>query len=127
MIFISWNARGLGNPCSVQVLKDLVLIKRPKVDFLMETKVDSMMIEYVRSVLGFPCSFVVNSNGNSGGVALFWKDDNSIRIVSSSSNYIDAIFNFDFLGSWRFTGFYGFPKRTRRRQSWDLIQDLASH
>ncbi|KAJ9548141.1 hypothetical protein OSB04_020684 [Centaurea solstitialis] len=28
-------------------------------------------------------------------------------------------------GTWRFTGFYGFPERTRRRVSWNLLRSLA--
>ena len=27
-------------------------------------------------------------------------------------------------GVWRLTGFYGYPKRSRRRESWDLIHTL---
>lgn len=29
-------------------------------------------------------------------------------------------------GQWRLTGYYGFPERARRRNSWNLIRSLAS-
>ncbi|XP_057803521.1 uncharacterized protein LOC131018835 [Salvia miltiorrhiza] len=31
----------------------------------------------------------------------------------------------DTKGDWRFTGFYGFPERGRRRESWNLLRRLA--
>lgn len=60
-----------------------------------------------------------------GGLALMWKQVDSINIVSSSQNYIDAEINVESVVLWRLTGFYGFPKRTRRRDSWELIKSLA--
>lgn len=45
-------------------------------------------------------------------------------IKSYSRNHIDIIVQYTRLGDWRLTGFYGHPKVTRRRTSWNLIRNL---
>lgn len=70
MSSLIWNVRGLGNPRAVQILKDLVLLKRPTLVFLMETKVSSDRVKEVQRTLGFSGFFVVNSIGNNGDIAL---------------------------------------------------------
>ena len=40
MNLLSWNCRGLGNPRSVNALKEVIRIEKPKIVFLMETKLD---------------------------------------------------------------------------------------
>ena len=71
MSTICWNARGLGNPQRVQVLKDLILTKRPKIVFLMETMVGGERMQFVRNYIGFAGSYVVDNVGNKRGVLHF--------------------------------------------------------
>lgn len=64
--------------------------------------------------------------GRGGGVAVLWKDSFNCRITSYSSNYIDMEVIDDSKGVWRLTGFYGYPERERRCDSWRLLQHLSS-
>lgn len=75
MSMLSWNLRGLGNHRSVQVLKDLLHFKRPKIVFVMETKINGARLNYICDVLGFNNFFAVDSIGLSGGLGLFWNDN----------------------------------------------------
>ena len=68
---LSWNCRGLGNPCTVQELTRLVRVKAPAAVFLMETWSNEDYLEILRCKLQFSNKFVVRSNKKGGGLALF--------------------------------------------------------
>lgn len=125
MSVLSWNCRGLGNPQTIQVLRDLVNMKRPNFFFLVETFVGRSVMERVGRHVGFGRSFVVERSGHGGGIAMFWKDSVSARLLSYSNNHIDFAVKVDDLGEWRLTGFYGFPERRRRNESWNFIRSLS--
>ena len=40
-------------------------------------------------------------------MAIFWKEDFDLNIVTFSKNHIDTIVNKSKEDEWRFTGFYG--------------------
>lgn len=73
--------------------------------------------------LGCDYCFAVDCVGKGGGLALFWKDDSKLSIVSYSKGHIDAIIK-EGSGDWRFTGFYGNPKVEERKESWKLLERL---
>ena len=59
-------------------------------------------------------------------MALLWKSDFNISVVSSSLNYIDVVINASKENSWRFIGFYGFPKTHRHHDSWNMLKNLSN-
>ncbi|CAH9109059.1 unnamed protein product [Cuscuta epithymum] len=126
MSIVSWNCRGLGNLATVQVLSDLVREQKPIVIFLLETKAGYRRVNEVFCGLGFRKGQVIESAGRSGGLALYWRDEVSINILDSNQFYIDCSIRIhegdDY---WRLTGFYGIPDRGRRKESWEMLKDLA--
>lgn len=46
-------------------------------------------------------------------------------MTTNSSNYIDVKVTSVNGPSWRLIGFYGYPDSSRRRDSWDLLRNLA--
>ncbi|KAM0896908.1 hypothetical protein ACQ4PT_022902 [Festuca glaucescens] len=68
----------------------------------------------------------VSCDGLSGGLALFWTKDVSVRVLNISRSHIDVLVSGDVLGGgeWRFTGFYGEPRRQFRGDSWYLLNYL---
>lgn len=48
------------------------------------------------------------------------------KVLSSSSNHIDVEIWEKNVPSWRITGFYGFPERQRRKDSWEFLHSLAN-
>ncbi|VFQ90108.1 unnamed protein product [Cuscuta campestris] len=126
MSTLSWNCRGLGNPRTVREIVDMVSTKKPNFVFLMETKVGREHAERVRVKLGFEGLFYVDRVGLSGGLAFFWRRNNTARLHSFSRNHIDIGVNLPGLPPWRLTCFYGYPERVRHVASWNLLRDLSS-
>ena len=91
MSCLSWNCRGLGNPQTEAELADLVGKKDPTLVFLMETKVDSDVIEKLSRKMQFKNFFVVPRHNRGGGLALLWKETFAIKVLTSSDNHIDAV------------------------------------
>ncbi|XP_019164501.1 PREDICTED: uncharacterized protein LOC109160652 [Ipomoea nil] len=127
MSLLSWNCRGLGNPTAIRVLADLVRSKRPQVVLLMETFVDTQRMEPIRVQLGFEGLFVVDADRHKGGLALLWSKAVDLTVMGYSNNHIDCYVSLD-VGSptWRFTGYYGYPKRQHRRSAWQFMRQLAA-
>ncbi|XP_020206472.1 uncharacterized protein LOC109791576 [Cajanus cajan] len=125
MSFISWNCQGLGNPCAVPTLKDLIRTYHPDVIFLCETKVHARRLEDIRVALNFDSSFAVDSSGRSGGLALLWKQPYSCHLINYFPHFINVSVTHPKKPTWRLTGFYGYPERNRRKDSWDLLRYLA--
>ena len=74
MSTLSWNYHGLGNPRTVEVLKDLVRSKKPMFLFLIETLATYNTVERIRGVLSFEGLFMIDREGSSGGLTFMWKE-----------------------------------------------------
>ncbi|XP_074336841.1 uncharacterized protein LOC141674013 [Apium graveolens] len=64
--------------------------------------------------------------GDGGGLALLWKNEGGVGIKGSCNHYIDFEVACEQVGRWRYTGLYGCPERSRRRESWNMLRDLAT-
>lgn len=125
MSCISWNCHGLGNPTTVQALLDIVHSMQPNLIFLVETKLNTSRIQSVKNRIGFLGLFCVDSLGLSEDLALLWNTEINVNVLSFSKNHIDAkVTNLGDLNPWRFIGFYGYPERNKRRESWSLLKHL---
>ena len=121
---LCWICRGLGNPRTVQELSDLVRVQDPAVVFLVETWLEEARLDSIRDKLQMGHKFGVSRIHWGGGLALFWKQDIDLKVVNSSPNFIDAIFNVGKENSWRFTGFYGALETQNHHRSWSCLQQL---
>lgn len=78
----------------------------------METRMGEEHALGLRSELGFHKAIVVKSEGLSGGLALFWRQDVVVYEMSKSRSHIDVTLSCDKLntpfwrvaGSWRVQG-----------------------
>ncbi|XP_074346816.1 uncharacterized protein LOC141685620 [Apium graveolens] len=122
---ISWNYRGLGNSRAVRALGDLVKSRKPNMLFLMETLSNTDIRRKLSKKMGFEHCWSVDSQGRSGGLALMWDKSIHCEVVEADSNFIDVNILNNNVSIWRLTGFYGYPERTRRRDSWELLRCLA--
>lgn len=61
----------------------------------------------------------------NGGLAVLWKRAAQCQVDSFSSHHIDMLFMENNSVSWRLSCYYGYPERTRQRESWNLIRRLA--
>jgi len=58
----------------------LVKEKKPKLLFLMETKLKTRSMQRLKHKFGFTGLFTVDPVGRSGGLALFWLDSEEVTI-----------------------------------------------
>ena len=124
---LSWNYWGIGKPQTVRALHDMVQRYNPNLVFLIEMKVGTRRMVKVKEKIGLPNGLIIPSEGRSGGMALLWIRDMDVEIKSFSSSHIDAIVMDPISGfKWRMTGFYGNPKTSLRRGSWNLLRHLNS-
>ena len=122
---LGWNCRGLGNPRSVGVLRNIVRRWDPEVVFLSETKMRVAGMKRIKMKLGFVNGLYVQSQRKSGGLALFWRKDVNLEIKSYSRHHIDAVVAEERSGfKWRLTGFYGHPETHQRKESWRYLDTL---
>ncbi|XP_074352235.1 uncharacterized protein LOC141691391 [Apium graveolens] len=126
MNVIGWHCRGVGSSCTVRVLKEMMISHKPDILFLSETLAVSNKIEALASKLGFSNFFSVDKQGRGRGLAMFWKHNVVGNVFDSSNNHIDLVVKERNGSEWRLTGFYGYPERGRRQESWNLIRSLAS-
>lgn len=55
-----------------------------------------------------------------------WKNKGAVQIKGSCNHFIDFEVNNEQTGRWRYTGYYGYPQRIRRVDSWNLLRELSA-
>ncbi|GLT69910.1 hypothetical protein SLA2020_420220 [Shorea laevis] len=88
MSLLSWNCRGLGNSRTVRDLRQMVEEKKPRILFLMETRIRQHRMQNIRKTLGFAGMLAVDPVGTGGGLALLWRNDNEVAIQNFSLRHI---------------------------------------
>lgn len=63
--------------------------------------------------------------GECGGIAMFWKDADNVKLLSFSRSHIDVSINSIGKYSWSLKGVYGEPVRSQRHKTWDLLRNLS--
>ena len=128
MNFFVWNCRGLGNPETVRELHDIVKREVPALVFVAETKIEGRRVSDLTGRLGFEGCYPVNSDGLSGGLALFWSNKVDVTLNNFSDQHIDVSVT-NLVGDnkkWRFTGFYAKARRSEHAKSWNLLRWLKA-
>ena len=121
---VAWTCRGLGNGPTVRSLLNLQKEDDPDIYFLSKTKMDRNRIESLRWWSGMTSLVVKNCEGQSGGLAIFWKKDINFHIRVVSRLYLDGDVVEPDGFVWRFTGFYGESKTDRKELSWRALRAL---
>ena len=124
MSILCWNCHRLRNWQTVQELGDIIRAQDPTVVFLAETWLVEARLAGIRDSLQFGHYYGVSKVNHGGGLALFWKKDFDLQVVSSSLNHIDTVIFGGTDKAWRFTGFYGAPETHHCSDSWNLLRNL---
>ncbi|XP_074297456.1 uncharacterized protein LOC141628183 [Silene latifolia] len=125
MNLLSLNYRGLGNPDAVAGLRNLLRREAPALVFLCETKLSGSDLRRMRAHLCDYEGMEVDSVGRSGGLSFLWRKGVTCVFWSASVHHMD----FDVQGeggTWRVTGFYGWPAVCDRHLSWELMRELGA-
>jgi len=126
MSLVAWNCRGVCSPSTIPDLKYLVRHFSPDLLFLSETLAHRNKIEELRLLLGYDSCFHVDRTGRAGGLAIFWKNSLHCQLFNFSSNHITVEIVNNILGTWRVTGYYGYPNGGRRTTAWNFLRQLSS-
>ena len=95
----------------------MVKEKRPNLVFLMETKLQALRVELLKSRLGFESVFVVDCVGRNVGLGLFWNDGFEVEIQNYSRRLINTVINNgDRIALESSRGFIGTRKHTNERR-----------
>lgn len=87
--------------------------------------VDANRIDSLRVDIKYDWCFMVDRIGRGRGLAVFWKNLELVSLLGYSNNHVDmSVVGVDKF-KWRFTCFYGFPERHKRRESWNLLRVLS--
>ena len=90
MSILSWNCRGGGNSRTVHELATICQSHSPNLVFLCETRQKAEKMRRIRDRLGLKGFCGVDTEGMSGGLALFWHESYVVEILNKTERYIDA-------------------------------------
>ena len=124
MKILGLNCQGLGNAPTVRALLDVQRRSNPEVMFLLETHLDNYPVDCLKRRLKMDFKIVNPSDGRSGGVILFWKQEINIQQIYSAPKYIDVRVVESSDKIWRLTGIYGEPRWEDKYKTWDKIREL---
>uniref|UniRef100_A0A803NGA8 Endonuclease/exonuclease/phosphatase domain-containing protein n=1 Tax=Cannabis sativa TaxID=3483 RepID=A0A803NGA8_CANSA len=111
--------RRLGKPEAVNSLRRVIRSANPDVIFLMETKKNLLDMEDLWNRLGFLEGFAVSADGNSGGLALFWRRGWDLHLITADLNKIIVRFGMDRnVPEWIGCFTYAPPRRSLRSEFW---------
>ncbi|XP_013751397.2 uncharacterized protein LOC106453727 [Brassica napus] len=124
LVALSWNICGLGNPATVQRLREIHKRNAPDIYFLMETKNDLDMIKKTLHWLPLDNYHEVPPNSpGSGGLFLTWKNDIQLTVRASNKNFIDTLITEKCM-TFQMTFVYGEPDHTKRLVVWNELSTL---
>ena len=127
MRVLAWNCRGLGSSSTVGTLTYEMKAKNPVLVFLSETKASVSRIKGLQRKLELTQGISVPSDGQSGGLAILWREGVDVRLRSVSNSHMDVIVNGEGgVFSWKATGFYSHPDVRKRHISWELLRTLKN-
>ena len=125
MSVIAWNCRGLWSSLAVQTLTVEVRTKHPLLVFLSKTKAEVSRIKGIQNKIDFRQGITIPSDGQSGGLALLWREGTNVRFKSYSNSHINVeIHENSSLTPWHATRFYEQPDAARRFSPWQLLEVL---
>ena len=126
MKILSWNCQGLGNPCTVNALRDWCGREKPNIVFLMETMIEASKLERIRNICGFVQGVCLSSNGRAGGIGFWWRDINVVPSSFSNHHFVGDVYNNQDELCWRAVGIYGWPERENKHRTWAMMSRIKS-
>ena len=124
---LTWNCRGVLNPCFRRALHDLLQINNPGILILTETRLSGpRAVDLAKSFPfdGFLCSQTI---GFSGGIWILWKTDvvEITHLCSTEQEIHTSVKVFGSNSSWLLSAIYASPRRSERRMLWQNLSTVA--
>ena len=86
--------------------------------------VDNGRLEGVCNKCSFHNGLSFSSQGNSGGIRLWWRDQKG-SLISFSNRHISVTMEDEWLDSkWCAHGIYGWPEKANKHKTWELMKSF---
>ncbi|KAH7862199.1 hypothetical protein Vadar_001358 [Vaccinium darrowii] len=122
MRFMCWNVQGVGRPLTFHQLKEFSRLHSPSLFFLSETKNGVTRMQVVKRALGMDGSLWVDPTRLAGGLAVFWKGTNTVKVMRVCSWFIDIQVNAQSgTNSWRLVNVYFSSRPKVRKDQWEAF------
>ena len=125
MSLLSWNCQGAGRSLDSNKMNYLARIMHStnaKVTFISETKTSKYNRVQLSNRFNMAHSFVVPSEGRSGGLWLLWDNDIDLKVIRADSNIILAsLVNIPTKEAFCLICMYGDPSHYRTKDLWKQI------
>jgi hypothetical protein len=124
---LSLNCRGAGNAATIHEVGVLLKTHIPKMVFLCETPQKSDRMARYKGRLGLRGFAGFDSDGMSGGLALYWHESLQVEVKDANARFIDVLMRESVSSpQWHATFIYGEPRTDQRHRMWDAMCDLKA-
>lgn len=124
---LSLNCHGAGNAATIRDIDVLSKTHIPKIVFLCETRQKSDRMAKLKGRLGLTGFAGCDSDGMSGGLALFCHDSLQVEVRDANARFIDVHVRESALApKWHATFVYGEPRTDQRYRMWSALCDLKA-
>jgi hypothetical protein len=122
---LSLNCRGAGNKPTVREIVGLVRSTKANMVFLCETRQKAEKMRRLRGRLGLKGFTCLDSEGRSGGLAMFWSENLHVEVQEVTTRYIDMFLRLSPQQPlWHLTCVYGEPRVENQHNMWSQLQKL---
>lgn len=109
---------------TVPRVRELRSVHAPDIIYFMETKnQDAFVLSNVQTI-EYKHHFLISPYGLSGGLALFWRNEINLTVLSSSPNFIDTKVEYK-SNEFYLTFIYGIPQQEHRGEFWEELSILG--
>jgi exonuclease III len=124
---LTWNCRGVLNPCFRKALQDILRINSPDILILTETRLGGSRATDLARSFPFDGFLTTNTIGFAGGVWIMWKTD-AVEVEHLCSTEQEIHVSVQVRGSnslWLLSAIYASPRRSERRILWENLKVIA--
>lgn len=128
MNVISWNCKGTAAKGFSSLIKDMQRNYEAYLIFLLETHSSGEKAQRQARKLGLSGKFIVDSQGQAGGLWCLW-DENvwEVMVLNSSEQFVDLKVTWRGAATWFTTIVYANPRLSRRQELWEDLEVLADN
>lgn len=123
MIYLSWNSRGLGNLRALHSSCSLIQMYKSNVICLFETLVHEKRIKEIKIKLMIIVLLLIVQE-EVEGQSCFGENPFDCRLINFTQNFINMEVHYLDKPLQRFTSFYDFLERNKKKDSWQLCGNL---
>lgn len=124
MRITSWNCQGLGSPSKQSRLFQFVRLFKCDILFLIETLNKCEVVCKLACDLGYANVITQPPQGRSGGLALLWKNNVSLSLISRDERLIDVAVKYN-ERNFHLSCLYGHPIQSERHFLWNHLEFIS--